>query len=89
MQTVKLGADGQFEFAGLASGPHTVIASVKGYTLAEGYTVLPATDMSPDEERVWPRRSASWSATLRTMNMVETMVKSNVDGLVIKLDPAR
>ena len=55
----------------------------------EGYSILPPAELQPDEEPVWTRHTLPGdSATLRLMNAVETMVKGNVDELVIRLEPA-
>jgi protocatechuate 3,4-dioxygenase beta subunit len=82
IQTVTLGPDGRFEFRGLAGGPYHVHASVKGYGLAAGYKMLP----HQNGESGTPNDDYNNQA-LRSQNTVETMVRSNVDGLVIKLEP--
>jgi hypothetical protein len=39
-QTVIAGPGGEFEFAGLAEGPYQIVASVKGYMAADGYSII-------------------------------------------------
>jgi hypothetical protein len=36
-QTVIIGRDGSFEFAGLATGEHEIFTSVRGYEMADAF----------------------------------------------------
>jgi hypothetical protein len=83
-QTVIAGPSGEFEFVGLAEGPYQVVASVKGYMLGEGYSIIHPEGI---DEAYWRRVSESQNLQQKQLGIVETMVKGNADDLKIVLQP--
>jgi len=83
-QTIIAGPGGEFEFAGLADGPYQVVASVKGYMLGEGYSIIHPDGIDQD---FWKRASDFQNLQSQQLGIVETMVKGNVDDLKIVVQP--
>lgn len=83
-QTTIADASGAFEFAGLADGPYQVVASVRGYWLTEGNSII-----HPDgiDEQMWKQVSDFQNKQARQLSIVETMVKGDLDNLKIVLEP--
>ena len=83
-QTAIVGAGGKFEFIGLAEGPYKVTASVKGYMLGDGYSIIHPEGI---DEALWNRVAEFQNKQSQQLSTVETMVKADVDDLKIVLQP--
>ena len=83
-QTTIADSSGSFEFTGLADGPYQVVASVRGYMLADGYSII-----HPDgiDEQLWKQVSDFQNKQGRQLGVVETMVTGDTDNLKIMLEP--
>jgi hypothetical protein len=83
-QTVIAGPDGAFEFGGLTEGTYHVAASVKGYVLADGYSILRPSGI---EDPLWERITRMQNAQMKQFDTVETRITDRDVNLKIVLDP--
>jgi hypothetical protein len=86
-QTVSLGPGGAFEFTNLATGPHQIAVSVKGYGLAGPSPCLLPVDQGEWTASIIARVLEGNSLTLKSINSIERRVEADIDNLVIKLEP--
>ena len=82
-QTTIADSQGRFEFIGLPDGPYRVTASVRGYILADGYSVVRPAGMS---DALWSRMGEFQNQQMKQLGTVETIVSADADNLKIVLD---
>ncbi len=89
-QTVTLGADGAFEFTGLADGPYQLTVSVKGYALAEPPSPLAPLADDPKMDPAAKKRMEEFTRkSLAAFNTIELRVEKDIDAMVIPLAPKK